>query len=51
MPLDFAKPKLVEVFSKTQAGHKGLTGLGIKGHFFFENNEVCLGLEVENQTG
>lgn len=49
MPLDFAKPKLVEVSG--QKAQNGLTGLDIKGHFFCENNELVLGLEMNNQTG
>jgi hypothetical protein len=49
MPLDFAKPKLVEVFG--QKAQNGLTGLELKGHFFTENNEIVLGLEMNNQTG
>jgi hypothetical protein len=49
MPLGFAKPKLAEVSGQT--AKNGMTGLEIKGHFFTENNELVLGLEMNNQTG
>lgn len=51
MPLDFAKPKLVDVLAATQPGQKGQLGVSVKAHFFIENSEINLGLEIENQTG
>jgi hypothetical protein len=47
-PLDYAKAKLTDVLTVQQAGQKGTTGVAVKGHFFIENGELLLGLNVEN---
>jgi hypothetical protein len=45
-----AKAPLVDCFQPTQAAQKGLLGVHIKGHFIYENNELLLGLNIDNQT-
>ena len=51
LPLDFAKPEMVDVLQQNQPGQKGKAGFKIRGHFFIENQTITLGLEVTNGSG
>lgn len=42
----FAVPPLVSVLDLDDRGIKGQGGISVKGHFFFEDDDIVLGLEI-----
>ena len=42
----FAVPPLLSVFDFKDKGIKGQSGISVQGHFFVEEDEIVLGLEI-----
>jgi hypothetical protein len=46
----FAVPPLLTVFDIKDKGIKDQSGISVKGHFFVEEDEIVLGLEIYNHS-